>query len=345
VELLIDLWHLWRLAFVNLIQHRGPPSFKVQSEVRLTTEPQRADMLLLRRIGAERRDHEARALTSGASFGALATAWLFQVMLAVALPGCSTPPPSPPVAAKSPPTPAVCATCATSLEPALDLPKGGGEKEKQDVAGRSPDDAAGEIAALIDRATLDLRDGKRAPARAALLSALERSRAIAHIEHQARSLEGLGLIERDEGNPAAARERWTEALALYRSLQMANTIDALTKRLASLAAFEKAAEAWAAHPALLAAGGVLITAVEPDDQAARVGLAPGDILIRHGLNRLDTPDTYRASIASTPTARTVPLEVLRGPKKLTVRVFGGSLGITMDNLPPPPPASLATSIH
>jgi hypothetical protein len=54
-----DLWHL---AFVNLIQLRAPPNFDVQSEVRLTIEPQRADMLLLRRIGLERQDHLARVL-------------------------------------------------------------------------------------------------------------------------------------------------------------------------------------------------------------------------------------------------------------------------------------------
>jgi hypothetical protein len=59
VELPFDLWHL---AFVNLIQRRAPPNFEVQSEVRLTIEPQRADILLLRRIGAERQDHEARVL-------------------------------------------------------------------------------------------------------------------------------------------------------------------------------------------------------------------------------------------------------------------------------------------
>jgi hypothetical protein len=59
VDLPFDLWHL---AFVTLIQHRAPPSFEVQSEVRLTIEPQRADMLLLRRIGAERQDDQARVL-------------------------------------------------------------------------------------------------------------------------------------------------------------------------------------------------------------------------------------------------------------------------------------------
>ncbi|WP_437673853.1 hypothetical protein [Sorangium sp. So ce131] len=59
MELPFDLWHL---AFVNLIQRRAPPNFEVQSEVRLSIEPQRADILLLRRIGVERQDHEARVL-------------------------------------------------------------------------------------------------------------------------------------------------------------------------------------------------------------------------------------------------------------------------------------------
>jgi hypothetical protein len=47
VQLAYDLWHL---AFANLMQHRAPPNFEVETEVRLTIEPQRADMLLLRRL-------------------------------------------------------------------------------------------------------------------------------------------------------------------------------------------------------------------------------------------------------------------------------------------------------
>ena len=59
VDLPFDLWHL---AFANLIQRRAPPNFEVQSEVRLTIEPQRADMLLLRRVGVERSDDQALVL-------------------------------------------------------------------------------------------------------------------------------------------------------------------------------------------------------------------------------------------------------------------------------------------
>ncbi len=53
VDLPFDFWHL---AFANLIQNRSPPNFEVQSEVRLSLEPQRADMLLVRRIVSERED-------------------------------------------------------------------------------------------------------------------------------------------------------------------------------------------------------------------------------------------------------------------------------------------------
>ncbi len=59
MDLPFDLWHL---AFVTLIQCRAPPNFEVRSEVRLTIEPQRADMLLLRRIGVGRQDDQARVL-------------------------------------------------------------------------------------------------------------------------------------------------------------------------------------------------------------------------------------------------------------------------------------------
>lgn len=52
-----DLWHL---AFANLIKRRAPPDVAVETEVHLTIEPQRADILLLRRRGARRQDHKAK---------------------------------------------------------------------------------------------------------------------------------------------------------------------------------------------------------------------------------------------------------------------------------------------
>ena len=59
MEPVYDLWHL---AFANLVQQRAPPDVSVLSEVRLTIEPLRADLLLLRRTGTVRRDEEARVL-------------------------------------------------------------------------------------------------------------------------------------------------------------------------------------------------------------------------------------------------------------------------------------------
>lgn len=56
MELPFDLWHL---AFVYLVTHSAPPNFEVLSEVRLTIEPHRADMLLLRRKDAACRDELA----------------------------------------------------------------------------------------------------------------------------------------------------------------------------------------------------------------------------------------------------------------------------------------------
>ncbi|WP_438025783.1 hypothetical protein [Sorangium sp. So ce233] len=59
MELVYDLWHL---AFANLVQERAPAGVEVTSEVRLTIEPQRADLLLIRRTGARRDDTSARVL-------------------------------------------------------------------------------------------------------------------------------------------------------------------------------------------------------------------------------------------------------------------------------------------
>jgi hypothetical protein len=60
VDLPFDFWHL---AFANLIQNRSPPDFEIQSEVRLSLEPQRADMLLVRRIvGEDKEDKEEKEI-------------------------------------------------------------------------------------------------------------------------------------------------------------------------------------------------------------------------------------------------------------------------------------------
>ena len=58
-DLVCDLWHL---GFANLVQQRAPPNIEVHSEVRLSLEPQRADLLLLRRLDEVRQDESARVL-------------------------------------------------------------------------------------------------------------------------------------------------------------------------------------------------------------------------------------------------------------------------------------------
>ncbi|MFT3764538.1 MAG: hypothetical protein QM820_03330 [Minicystis sp.] len=50
----------WHLYFALFVKEGAPPGFAVRLEVTLTTEPQRGDLLLLRR--GERRDGEARTL-------------------------------------------------------------------------------------------------------------------------------------------------------------------------------------------------------------------------------------------------------------------------------------------
>lgn len=59
MEIVFDLWHL---AFANLVKERAPPSFIVESEVRLSIEPQRADLLLIRRTDTPRDDSAGKVL-------------------------------------------------------------------------------------------------------------------------------------------------------------------------------------------------------------------------------------------------------------------------------------------
>jgi len=59
MDLPYDLWHL---AFAVLMTEKAPPNFEVLSEVRLSIEPQRADILLIRRTDAEELDHLAQIL-------------------------------------------------------------------------------------------------------------------------------------------------------------------------------------------------------------------------------------------------------------------------------------------
>ncbi|MEP7123968.1 MAG: hypothetical protein ABJE95_23780 [Byssovorax sp.] len=54
-----DLWHL---GFARLVRQRAPPGFLVRAEVPLSDEPQRADLILIRREDVPRRDEQAQLL-------------------------------------------------------------------------------------------------------------------------------------------------------------------------------------------------------------------------------------------------------------------------------------------
>jgi len=54
-----DLWHL---GFARLIRERAPPGFLVHTEVPLSDQPQRADVLLIRREDQPRSDGEGQVL-------------------------------------------------------------------------------------------------------------------------------------------------------------------------------------------------------------------------------------------------------------------------------------------
>ena len=54
-----DLWHM---GFARLVRQRAPISFLVRPEVPLSDEPQRADLLLIRREDVAPRDSEAQVL-------------------------------------------------------------------------------------------------------------------------------------------------------------------------------------------------------------------------------------------------------------------------------------------
>jgi len=52
----------WYVLFVALLKERAPPGFEVRAEVPVSNEPQRVDVLLLRRLNEPRHDDQARVL-------------------------------------------------------------------------------------------------------------------------------------------------------------------------------------------------------------------------------------------------------------------------------------------
>jgi len=73
--------------------------------------------------------------------------------------------------------------------------------------------------------------------------------------------------------------------------------------------------------------GLVVTQVFTDSQAARIGLRPGDILLRHQGQCLDVWN-LRRTISRTTAEQAVTLEVWRDRTPIELHVLGGRLGLT-----------------
>ncbi|MFO0755296.1 MAG: tetratricopeptide repeat protein [Byssovorax sp.] len=200
-------------------------------------------------------------------------------------------------------------------------------------------DVQGDIITSESLAVLDYKQGKKGAAVRALERCLDKARAIKHIEYEALILSNLAGIDRDRGNFDRARNRWNEALTLYRQLQMPAEIERAERHIADLAIFESIYAAWKAYPDLLVNGGIVIIKIRSDSEAEKVDLHPGDILLRYDRIRLDKADDLPPLAKATDSAKIVTLELLRGADKLTVQAHGGPLDVDTITIKADPPAS------
>jgi tetratricopeptide (TPR) repeat protein len=83
----------------------------------------------------------------------------------------------------------------------------------------------------------------------------------------------------------------------------------------------------------LPAGGVLLTAVVPDSNAARAGLHAGDVLLRYQDTPLKTAADLRPQAPSADAKTRIPVEVWRAGEALRVEVLPGPLGVSVAKEP------------
>jgi PDZ domain len=84
-------------------------------------------------------------------------------------------------------------------------------------------------------------------------------------------------------------------------------------------------------------GGVLVTNIGPNSQAAKAGMARGDILLQYDGIMVQKSEALEDLSERTSSSKTVTIRGLRGEKKLRLEVSGGRLGITVQNLSGTPP--------
>jgi tetratricopeptide (TPR) repeat protein len=210
---------------------------------------------------------------------------------------------------------------------------------------RRAHDVETELASTVNLAVMDYQAGEQETGRRALEAALEKARGARLVEKQAGIQNLLAQIDLTQGDLAGARQRWSEALALYQQLKMPDQTDNVAQHLAALIVIEKAADAWKVHAALLAGGGVIVTGILPGGQAEKTGLAPADILVHYDQTRLDKPSTLQQVAETTDPTKPVTLDILRGAQRLTLQVHGGPLGIAIADLPPNPRRQTMTTAH
>jgi len=87
----------------------------------------------------------------------------------------------------------------------------------------------------------------------------------------------------------------------------------------------------------LPSGGLLITQILPEGNAAKAKLQVGDVLLKYGTSDLGDVVSLRAAVAAHAQAKSVTLTVWRASAKdpLSVEILPGKLGVGFDNEPAP----------
>ena len=84
--------------------------------------------------------------------------------------------------------------------------------------------------------------------------------------------------------------------------------------------------------------GALVSSVEPDGPAARVGIEPGDVIVEYQGKPIQTSDELVQMVINTKPGSTIAMNVLRDQRPRTIKVTVGSLDL-LDDAPAARPSS------